>query len=148
MTKPDPSKDKQQNESVQEPDELDDSIDTLEFIISSQVATTDSEESLDIPVLDDIVEEGHDDDSPDDEMINTGERKYGTEPGRVIPANAELVQDNIEALLEMVDEKLAVELDSLLELLKDAIKDSVITELRLQLQSKAAKSASDPEDGQ
>jgi hypothetical protein len=42
-----------------------------------------------------------------------------------------------------VDKKLAQELDSLLVLLKDAIKDSIINELRMQLESEDEKTTRD-----
>ncbi len=143
MNTPDPPEDESQNGATPDPAELDESIDALENIITTQVKTTKRQDLPDIPVLDDIVESGLDEELPDDDEVvdleigeDIGDTGY---PGATMPASPGVTQGQLDALLEVVDEKLATELDSLLDLLKGAIKDSVITELRLQLQSKPIK---------
>ncbi|NIN36865.1 MAG: hypothetical protein GWO08_21215 [Gammaproteobacteria bacterium] len=113
--------------------ELDASIDALENILSSQVKPEDSaDEQADIPVLDDIVEDDPEMEQTEYPSLSNEDNPYLDTPS---PVEFDLTKERLDRLLAQVDNKLAQELDSLLVLVKDAIKDSIINELRMQLES-------------
>ncbi|MEJ2095295.1 MAG: hypothetical protein P8X93_09195 [Gammaproteobacteria bacterium] len=121
--------------------ELDASIDALENILSSQVKSEDSaDEQVDIPVLDDIVEDDPEMEQTEHPSLPDEDNPYLDTPS---PVEFDLTKERLDRLLAQVDKKLAQELDSLLVLLKDAIKDSIINELRMQLESEDEKTTRD-----
>lgn len=104
--------------------ELNKSIDELEHLISdSSPILSDLHTDSMIPVLDDVVDPEH-----------TGDPEYGYT--RITAAGADSVNpEQLASLVNNVEKKIADELDALVNILKGAIKDSIITELKSQLET-------------
>lgn len=116
-TLPDP---KQHTQSGTPPT-LGDSIDTLDHIITDEKPDlTTTNENMNIPVLDDIVEPGN----PAD-IAMTSDIKQWVE---------EITSTQIAELVNNMDGKISRELDSLINILKDTIKESIMNELKIQLE--------------
>src|SRR5690606_11074212 len=83
-----------------------------------------------IPVLDDAIDpdEFYDEDHHLAESIETD----GGEPGN----HGSISRDELESLIENMEQKLTGELDELVHILKDAIKDSIMTEIKTQLEDR------------
>ena len=105
------------------PSILNDKIDELEVLLDNR-NKVDSQESVDdnIPVLDDIVE--FDDTGFDDELFSP-----------VLEFDTEFIEEKVHHVMENIDEKITEELEGLVNILKNSIKDSVLIEIRQQLES-------------
>ncbi len=127
-TPPDPDQHVQQNDQAS----LGNSIDALENMITNpnpeQVTPADTSN---IPVLDDIVEPGSADfsDAPEN-------------PEDIIPVitdqaepAGQITREQITELVNNMEGKITGELDSLIHILRDTIKDSIMAELKTQLES-------------
>ncbi len=109
--------------------ELSESIDKLEHLITdTSPVLSDLHTDTMIPVLDDVIDH--------DNLIHTNhpEIEYA---GMTIPDGGtdSISPDQIENLVHNVEEKIAGELDTLVNILKDTIKDSIMTELKNQLET-------------
>ncbi len=131
-TSPDSNQHIQQNDQAS----LGDSIDKLENMItntdSEQAAPTDA---TNIPVLDDIVEPGS------AEFSDASENPENSIP--VITDQAgqtgHITPEQITGLVNNMEGKITNELDSLIHILRDTIKDSIMTELKTQLESEVKR---------
>lgn len=109
---------------------LDDTINELEGLITDKASVPQEKTgTTGIPVLDEIIEP--DGDNIDDMETLLNPEKL-TEPA---PHQEHLSQEQLEHIIGNVEEKLAGELDALVNILKDTIKDSIITEIKTQLES-------------
>ena len=134
--------DKPENKSVEtdtkksaQPDNppLEQSIEELESLINSKAAiSTEAAANHAIPVLYDEI----DPDNYDPQDVN--EDDFFTLPETVVlpPADINALNaEQLDYLIGSVDKKLSGELDALVHILKDAIKDSVLTEIESRLKS-------------
>ncbi len=132
MTTSKTSSDSDQHIQQNDQASLGDSIDALENMITNpnpeQATPTDASN---IPVLDDIVEPGSADfsDPPENPEGSIPVITDQTEPAEKI------TREQITDLVNNMDEKITGELDSLIHILRDTIKDSIMTELKTQLES-------------
>ena len=106
--------------------ELDNSIDELENLISDKAGngTGHTEEHV-IPVLDEVIDPDSIDDDID-EFMNLQPTSLSMQSG--------IFEDQLDNLIGTMDERITGELDTLVNILKDAIKDSILTELKSQLE--------------
>ena len=109
--------------------ELDNSIDELENLISDK--TGNASEKADktiIPVLDEVI----DPDNIDDDI---GEYM------NLQPATPQTgkYEEQLDNLMGNLDERIAGELDALVNILKDTVKDTILTELKTQLEQNLQK---------
>lgn len=105
------------------PSVLNDKIDELEVLLDNR-SKIDPQGPVDdnIPVLDDIVE--FDDTGFDDELFSP-----------VLEFDTEFIEEKVHHAMDNIDEKITEELEGLVNILKNSIKDSVLTEIRQQLES-------------
>lgn len=103
--------------------DLDRSIDELEQLISEK----DHIYYDNIPVLEDEVDPDNYEPDLIDEDISWKEELDEPEAG--------LTQEQLELLIGSMDQRISGELDELVSILKDAIKESIITEIKTQLSS-------------
>lgn len=106
--------------------ELSNSIDELENLISDKAGngTGNTEENV-IPVLDEVIDPDSIDDDID-EFMNLQPTSLSMQSG--------IFEDQLDNLIGTMDERITGELDTLVNILKDAIKDSILTELKSQME--------------
>ena len=110
-------------------DSLGDSINKLDHLIKGTDAEHSTQQNIQIPVLDDIVEK-------DDSELKIAQR---TSMNAITPQQLSELVDDIEV-------KLTEELDALVDLLKDTIKDNIMDEIKTQLNAGFTKNIHDKED--
>lgn len=104
--------------------ELDNSIDELENLISDKTGNASDIVKKDIiPVLDEVI----DPDSMDDDI----DEYMNLQPATLQNGKFE---EQLDYLIGTMDERITGELDELVNILKDAIKDSILTELKSRLE--------------
>lgn len=106
---------------------LDDRIDELETLIRNRPANTkldDLEDDMDddIPILDDVVE--FDPESPGTDLFDDSP-----------DFDSDFIEEKLHDAMDNIDDRIAGELETLVNILKNSIKDSVLTEIREQLES-------------
>lgn len=118
--------------------ELGSSIEELEKLIADKATVTINTHPA-IPVLDEAIDP--DDIYLEDEDFHIREQH---ETADAEPDNG-LSRDQLAHLIDNMDQKLTGELDELVSILKDAIKDSIITEIKAQLEEQRPhKTATNP----
>ncbi len=131
MDKPENKTDPEKAKSANPP--LEKSIDELEDLISAKAAiSSDAAANHTIPVLYDVI------DPEEFDLENMNEEDFFTVPEPVVLPAADinaLNAEQLDYLIGSVDKKLSGELDALVHILKDAIKDSVMNEIETQLKS-------------
>jgi type I site-specific restriction-modification system R (restriction) subunit len=100
--------------------ELGSSIEELESLIADKATVTINTHPA-IPVLDEAID-------PDDIYFEDEDFPSQDEPDNSIS------RDQLAHLIDNMEQKLTGELDELVHILKDAIKDSIITEIKAQLE--------------
>ena len=96
-----------------------------------------------IPVLDEIIEPDSGDYIEDMEMLLTREKLMETPPQQ-----EHISHEQLEIIIgNVVKEKLANELDALVNILKDTIKDSIMTEIKAQLETGLLKTKTEKPEG-
>ena len=106
--------------------ELNNSIDELENLISDKTGNgTDHAEENIIPVLDEVIDPDSLDDDID-EFTNLQPASLSMQSG--------IFEEQLDNLMGTMDERITGELDVLVNILKDAIKDSILTELKSRLE--------------
>jgi hypothetical protein len=127
----------QQGPHPKDPDKLSESIDKLENLISQTPATqTGDARDQAIPVLEDMV------DPESSEFLEEGELP-GSDATDGKAEGAHLPPEALDDLITGVAEKLAGELDSLLNILKDTLKDSITAEIRNHFETSSGSSPDD-----
>lgn len=108
---------------------LSSSIEELESLIDDKARVTINTHPA-IPVLDDAIDpdEFYEEELHAVELYETGED--GTDN------NGSISRDELESLIGNMEQKLSGELDELVHILKDAIKDSIMTEIKTQLEER------------
>jgi len=122
---------------------LNDTIKELEGLISDKASVPQEQTgTTGIPVLDEIIDPDGTDYIDDMEMLLNQE--HLTDP----PSQQEAISpEQLENIIGNVEEKLAGELDALVTILKDTIKDSIMSELKTQLESGLKKPKRENPDG-
>ena len=124
---------------------LDDKINELEGLITDKASVPqDKTGTTGIPVLDEIIEPDTEDYIDDMEMLLAREKITEHQPQW-----EHISHEQLENIIGNVEEKLASELDALVNILKDTIKDSIMTEIKAQIEAdlhktKTGKPDSDP----
>lgn len=110
---------------------LNDTINELEVLITDKAgAPREKTGTTNIPILDEIIDPEQTDYIDDMESLLNQEKS--PEP----PAAQEYITPKqLENIIVNVEEKLAGELDALVNILKDTIKDSIMSEIKTQLES-------------
>jgi len=117
----------------QDAEGLNDTINELEGLISDKDdASRDQTGTTGIPVLDEIIDPDNGDHEDDIETVLHPEQLPEPEP---VPHRGPISPEQLEHIIDNVEEKLAGELDDLVNILKDTIKDSIMTEIKTQLES-------------
>jgi hypothetical protein len=112
---------------------LNDTINELEGLITDKDNTPqDRTGTTGIPVLDEIIDP--DDGNNDDDIETLLHPEQLPEPEPALHQEP-ISQEQLEQIIDNVEEKLAGELDVLVNILKDSIKDSIMTEIKTQLES-------------
>jgi hypothetical protein len=112
---------------------LNDTINELDGLITNKDNTPqDRTGTTGIPVLDEIIDP--DDGNYDDDIETLLHPEQLPEPGPAAQQEP-ISQEQLEQIIDNVEEKLAGELDVLVNILKDSIKDSIMTEIKTQLES-------------
>mgnify|MGYP003341780875 CR=1 FL=1 len=115
---------------------LDDSLNQLDDLLKDTNGETSSPAgSSGIPVLDELIDA--DDLCDGDEA---GARDIMAEHGDALQALEGITQEQVDHIMGNVEAKLADELDALVHILKDSIKDTIMTEIKTQLESGLKKS--------
>ena len=118
--------------------ELNESINELEHLITdTSPILSDLHTDTMIPVLDDVIDP--------DNMGHTGDPEYDY-AGIATAGTDSISPDQFANLINNVEEKIAGELDALVNILKDTIKDSIITELKTQLETEVHQIKSSKSD--
>lgn len=106
--------------------ELNNSIDELENLLSGKAgkSTASTNDNL-IPVLDEVIDPDEIEDDFD-EYIHLRPQSTSSQPGNI--------QDELDNLIGSLDERITGELDALVNILKETVKDSILTELKAQLE--------------
>ena len=110
---------------------LDHTINELDGLITDKAgAPQDKTGTTGIPVLDEIIE-------PDDSVYNDDIETLLNPEKLTEPTlqQEHISPEQLENIIDHVEEKLAGELDVLVNILKDTIKDSIMTEIKTQLES-------------
>lgn len=110
-----------------EDSELYDSIHELENLIANRATNVNSHADQSIPVLDDLV--GPDDLEFDDLTGPGPEEMTDSQTQNIITS------EQLHQIIGSMDEKLSGELDELVNILKDAIKESIITEIKTRFEN-------------
>ncbi len=128
------------NSNNPKPAELDKKIDELEDLLQQRQQQADRirfEEG--IPVLDDLVD--FDEEDANEELFDT-----------LPELDTDFIEETVHHAMNNIDEKLTDELEGLVNILKNSIKDSVLSEIREQLEhsqqalsAKEDKPKSDPD---
>ena len=143
MTTP---KDPHDNADSPDKAELYDSIDELENLISSKAPNVNGENKGPvIPVLDDVIDPETTEFDDDDDYYDLPDMDH-EDTAEDLPQN-QFTPDQVDKLINTMDEKLSGELDALVNILKDAIKESIITEIKSQLDSQTQKDQPAKTDG-
>ena len=112
------------------------SIEELESLIADKATVTINTHPA-IPVLDEAID-------PDDIYFEEEDFPAQDEPADAEPDNS-ISRDQLAHLIDNMEQKLTGELDELVHILKDAIKDSIITEIKAQLEEQGLnKPAANP----
>ena len=112
--------------------ELYDSIDELENLIADHAGNSNGQTDTSIPVLDDVVDPDIQEfDNDDDEYIDMDIPEPDVMSGD--QTQNLITSEQLDRIIGSMDEKLSGELDELVSILKDAIKESIITEIKSQL---------------
>jgi len=128
-----------------DPAALGDTINELEGLITDKASVPqDKTGKTGVPVLDEIIDPDGGDYIDDMETLLNPEKLTGP-----TPQQEHISQEQLEIIIGNVEEKLAGELDVLVNILKDTIKDSIMTEIKTQLETglhktKTEKPDSDP----
>lgn len=109
--------------------ELSSSIEELESLIDDKAVVTINTHPA-IPVLDDAIDP--DEFYDGDQLLAESIESDSGEPGN----HDSISRDELESLIENMEQKLTGELDELVHILKDAIKDSIMTEIKTQLEDR------------
>lgn len=119
---------------------LENSIDELENLIADKSRI----DHDDIPVLDEIVDpETYEEPDPAEPFIDWPETEDGNTEAT---AEQVLSQDQIELLVGNMDQRISGELDELVTILRNVIKDSILTEIKTQLDSRPQEKPADDSD--
>ena len=122
---------------------LNDTINELDGLITDKASVPQEKTgATGIPVLDEIIEADSGDYIDDMEMLLNQEKSP-----EVLPQQEYISHEQLEIIIGNVEEKLASELDALVNILKDTIKDSIMTEIKTQLESGLHKSKTGKPDG-
>lgn len=114
-----------------EPAALDNTINELEGLITDKASVPqDQTGTAGIPILDEIIEPAGEDYIDDMEKLLSPDKL--TEP---TPQQEHISQEQLDNIIGNVEEKLAGELDVLVNILKDTIKDSIMSEIKTQLET-------------
>ncbi len=114
------------------PSILNEKIDELEDLLDHQRNTQDiTEEDDGIPVLDDIVD--FNDAGFDDELFSP-----------MPDFSTDFIEEKVHHAMDNIDEKLTAELEGLVNILKDSIRDSVLTEIKQQLETQHSELGGKP----
>lgn len=108
---------------------LEHTIDELENLIADRGRLA----KTDIPVLEDVIDPDLFDDNAEDDSFSDWLEAAGSDNDEL--ADSHFSQEQIELLIGKMDARISGELDELVNILKDAIKDSIITEIKTQLES-------------
>lgn len=119
---------------------LDESIDELENLIAEKSRI----DRDDIPVLDEVI----DPDMLDEAALSEPFIEWLDEPGAGTTDSSEqgLSQEQIEMLVGKLDQRIAGELDELVSILKGAIRETIITEIKTRLESGAGEKSESVDD--
>lgn len=112
---------------TKDPDKLRESIDTLDHLISRAPSNAPGHPPKQaLPVLEDLVD-------PDDVGAGDDEEWPGAASGSI--ADAGLPPEALDDLIAGIEEKLAAELDSLVNILKGSLRDTITAEIRSRLET-------------
>ena len=115
--------------------ELGSSIEELENLIADKATVTINTHPA-IPVLDDAID-------PDDIYIE--DEDFLQHDSAYDEPEDSISRDQLAILIDNIEQKLTGELDELVNILKDAIKDSIITEIKARLEEQGQhKPATNP----
>ena len=121
---------------------LTDTINELDNLITDKASVPQEKTgNTGIPVLDEMINPEDSDYMDDLEMLLHQEK-----PVEPPPPQEHLSQEQLEHIISNVEEKLAGELDALVNILKDSIKDSIMSEIKTQLESSLHKTGSGKPD--
>lgn len=124
---------------------LDSSIKELENLIADKSRI----HPEDIPVLDEVVDPDlFDEDEPIETIIDWPDDEGIPQSEDSLSEDREqgFSQEQIEMLVGKMDERITGELDELVNILKSAIRESIMTEIKTQLESRAAENPGDSDD--
>jgi len=119
---------------------LHDTLNELEGLITNKASLP--QEGTGIPVLDEIIDPAETDYIDDMEILLNQEQATDTPPQQ-----EPLSHEQLENIIGNVEEKLAGELDALVNILKDTIKDSIMSEIKSQLETGLNKTKTSKPDG-
>ena len=129
--------------SKEDSEALYDTINELDGLITDKASIPQEKTgNTGIPVLDEIIDSDGTDYIDDMEMLLNQEKvsEHTSQQNNITP-------EQLENIIGNVEEKLAGELDALVNILKDTIKDSIMSEIKTQLESGLNKTKSGkPED--
>ncbi len=142
MTLPKPPADPDGPSRNNSKDLLDDSINELDHLIKEVDTEHTTQQHIQIPVLEDIVES---------DVVNSQKQSHHTadDPELMNDQHASVNSITPHQLSELVDNievKLTEELDALVDLLKDTIKDNILDEIKTQLDAGFKKYDHDKKD--
>ena len=122
---------------------LNDTINELDGLITDKASVPQEQTgTTGIPVLDEIIEPDSGDYIDDMEMLLAQEKST-----EALPQQEHISHEQLEIIMGNVEEKLASELDALVNILKDTIKDSIMSEIKTQLESSLNKTKTEKPDG-
>ncbi|HKK15216.1 MAG TPA: hypothetical protein VJ981_00810 [Gammaproteobacteria bacterium] len=119
---------------------LENSIDELENLIADKSRI----DHDDIPVLDEIIDPETFYEADDPGLFNDDGEEI--EAVRTQINEQILSQEQIEMLVGQMDQRISGELDELVSILKDALKNSIITEIKTRLESRPQDKSADNAD--
>ena len=126
-----------------DPGGLDDTINELDGLITDKASVPQAMTgATGIPILDEIIEADSGDYIDDMEMLLNQEKSPED-----LPQQGHISNEQLEIIMDNVEEKLASELDALVNILKDTIKESIMTEIKAQLETGLHKSRTGKPDG-
>lgn len=104
--------------------ELNNTIDELENLITDKTASGNAEDQV-IPVLDEVI----DPDSMEDDLYEVMNPRPQS-----LSMQSDIFEEQLDNLIGSMDERITGELDALVNILKETIKDSILTELKSRLE--------------
>lgn len=121
---------------------LNNTINELENLITDKAgAAREKTGNTGVPVLDDLIDPEETESMEDLDQLLQQSRPTDH------PAPLEYItHEQLEQIIDNVEEKLAGELDALVNILKDTIKDSIMNELKTQLDSGLKKTGNETPD--